>query len=170
MRVTDDGVPVDQLIDVIKNTIKLTGMSNTDTDRDLRVTSVQVKLHTVAVRTVGGKLDFRVPFLGLKLKVGGSVTETDTHTMEITLIPEDLREVHEIRDGEVETVLAEAVETLRAVLTRAGQGDDPFVLKESFVELSFAVTEDGTISLGIDGELKDQITHTLKLGLGAYRD
>jgi len=48
-------------------------------------------------------------------------------------------------------------------MTRAGGGDDPFLLKESTVELTFAVTDDGTISLGIDGDTRDEITHKLKL-------
>jgi hypothetical protein len=59
----------------------------------------------------------------------------------------------------------EAIQTLRTVIARAAEGDDPFVLKDSNVELAFAVAEDGTISLGVEGELKDEITHTMRLGL-----
>ena len=29
----------------------------------------------------------------------------------------------------------------------------------------FAITETGTISLGVDGELANELTHTLRLGL-----
>ena len=57
----------------------------------------------------------------------------------------------------------EAIETMRAIMTSAAEGDDPFTLLDSLVELSFGVAEDGTISLGIDTELKDEITHTMRV-------
>ena len=31
------------------------------------------------------------------------------------------------------------------------------------VELSFGVASDGSIALGVDGELKDEVTHTMRL-------
>jgi hypothetical protein len=48
---------------------------------------------------------------------------------------------------------------------RAAEGDDPWALTTGTVDLSFGVTETGAISLGIDGELASEITHTLHLGL-----
>lgn len=52
---------------------------------------------------------------------------------------------------------------MRAVTARVADGDDPFTLQDSAVELSFGVAQDGTISLGIDGELKDETTHTMRV-------
>jgi hypothetical protein len=49
------------------------------------------------------------------------------------------------------------------VLAGAGGGEDPFVLKESSVELSFALTEDGSIPLGAEAETKDELTHELEI-------
>lgn len=37
------------------------------------------------------------------------------------------------------------------------------MLEDSSVELIFAVTEEGTISLGVDSDRVDEITHKLKL-------
>lgn len=159
------GVAVDQLVTVIKKAIKQANVSSTDTDRDLRVASVYLKLHTIATAKVGGGVDFRVPVLGMKLKFGGGITHQDTHVLEMTLIPEDRGPEHEIRDGDVETLIVEAIETLRAVMARASEGDDPFVLEDGSVDLTFAVTEDGSVSFGIEGELKGEITHTMRLGL-----
>lgn len=159
------GVPVDELVAVIKNAIKRANVSRTDTKRDLQVRSLNLKLNAIATITAGGRLEFRVPVLGMKLKIGGTVTHQDTHTLEMTLVPEPRPEEHEVREREVETVLVEAIETLRTVMVRAAEGEDPFILKNSNVELAFAVTEDGTISLGIEGELKDEITHTIRLSL-----
>jgi hypothetical protein len=68
------------------------------------VASVYLSLHTIAASTAGGRLDFRIPVLGMKPKIGGSVTRQDTHALEMTLVPKSADE-HEVRDGEVETVL-----------------------------------------------------------------
>src|SRR6516225_7680270 len=74
VKVTDQGVPVETLISVVKDSIKRAGISRTSQDRDLQVASVQLILDVVAAKTVGGGLDFRVPFIGMKLRVGGKVT------------------------------------------------------------------------------------------------
>ena len=45
------------------------------------------------------------------------------------------------------------------------EGEDPWVLLASTIDISFAITQTGTISLGVDGELSDEVTQTLRLGL-----
>lgn len=159
------GVPVDELVTAVKRAIKLANVSNTDVDRDLQVASVFLKLHTIAAFTAGGGLDFRIPVLGMKLKIGGHVSRQETHILEMTLIPEESATRHEVRDSDVEATLVQAIETMRAVMVRAADGDDPFVLQDSSVELTFAVSEDGTISFGAEGDLRDEITHTMRLSL-----
>ncbi len=163
MKVSDTGVAVEEVVSTVKTAIRLAGISGTDSCRDLRVNSIQLVLNTVATVTAGGGLDFRIPFLGMKLSMGGSITRRDTHKIDITLVPPDLQ--HEIRDSEVETILLDAIETIRLVVSSASGGDDPFLLKASSVELSFAVTKDGSITLGINGEFKDGITQLLRIGL-----
>lgn len=159
------GLPVDQLVVAIKRAIKQANVSDTDADRDLKVASVYLKLHTIAIVTSGGGLDFRIPVLGMKLKIGGRVSHQDTHNLEMTLIPDESTPLQEVRDGEVETALVEAIETLRTVMARAAEGDDPFILQESSVDLTFAVSEDGTVSFGVEGELRNEVTHTIRLNL-----
>jgi Trypsin-co-occurring domain 2 len=163
MEVTDTGVAIDDVVDAVKNVIKAADISAINTDRDLRVTSLQFVLNAVATTTVGGGMDFRLPFLGMKFSLGSTVTRHDTHTIDITLVPPDLK--HEIREGTVETVLFDAIETIRALMVTAIGGDDPFVLKAGIVELRFAVTKNGSITLGFNGEFKDEITHMLKIGV-----
>jgi Trypsin-co-occurring domain 2 len=165
MQVSDTGVAVDEVVDAVKNVIKLADISETDAGRDLRVASLQLILNTVATVTAGGGVDFRVPFIGMKLSVGGTVTRHDTHTIDITLIPPDLQ--HQVRDSAVEGVLLDAIATIRAVVTRAVGGDDPFRLQTGTVELCFAVTKNGSITLGFNGEFSGEITHTLRVSLEA---
>ena len=165
MKVTDDGVPVEALISVVKDAIKRAGISRTSQDRDLQVASVQLILDVVAAKTAGGGLDFRVPFIGMKLRVGGKVTSKDTHTIDITLVPPEERATRQVRGGEVEEILVNAIATVRAVVAEAAAGDDPWVLSATTIDIRFAITETGTISLGVDGELANEVTQTLRLGL-----
>jgi len=51
------------------------------------------------------------------------------------------------------------------VVTKAAEGDDPWVLSASTIDISFAITEAGSISLGVDGDLANEVTQTLRLGL-----
>jgi hypothetical protein len=164
MNLTDDGVPVDALIAVVKNSVRRAGVSATEPGRDLRVVSVHLNLRVIAAVTSGGRLEFRVPVLGMPVKFGRSVTRQNTHTIDVTLIPPDLLE-RELRDDDVESVLVDAIETIREVMTTAAGGDDPFAIKHSSVELVFAVTDTGSFTIGLDGEFKDEVTHTLRVEL-----
>jgi Trypsin-co-occurring domain 2 len=165
VRVTEDGVPIQELIETIKQAIKTANVSSADPDRDLRVGSVQLTLNAVATRSLGGGLDFRIPFIGMQVKLGSKLTKQDTHRIDISLVPPDLKGRPELRDGDLGSVFVDAINTIRAAVASAATGDDPFILTESSVNISFAVTAEGTISLGVDGGLTNEVTHTLTLGL-----
>jgi len=165
VKVTDAGVPVDTLISAVKDSVKRAGVSRTSQTSDLQVASVQLILDVVASKTVGGRLDFRVPFIGMKLSVGTKVTKKDTHTIDITLVPPKDQDTRQVRGGDVEDVLVNAIATIRNVMTKAGEGEDRWVLSAGNIDLSFAITQTGTITLGVDGELAGELTHTLRLGL-----
>lgn len=165
MKVTDQGVPVDSLISVIKESIKQAGVSRTSQSKDLRVSSVQLILDVVASKTVGGGLDLCVPFIGMNLRAGAKITKKDTHTIDMTLVPPEDRDTRQVRGGDVEGVLVNAIATIRDFMEKAAEGDDPWILAGSTIDISFAVTQNGSISLGADGELTNEITNTLRLGL-----
>jgi hypothetical protein len=165
MHVTEDGVPIEELIDTIKQAIKTASVSSTDLDRDLRVCSVQLTLNAVAIRSLGGGVDFRIPFIGMLVKLGNKITKQDTHAIDISLIPPDLKGRPELRESDIESVFVDAITTIRTAVASAAAGDDPFILTQSSVNISFAVTAEGTISLGVDGSLSNELTHTLTLGL-----
>ena len=168
MNVPDQGVPVDILITVIKDSIKQAGVSRTSQTRDLQVASVQLILDVVASKTAGGGVDFRVPFIGMKLSLGAKVTKKDTHTIDITLVPPEERDTRQVRGAEdVQEILVDAIATIRDVMTKAAEGDDPWFLSAGTIDISFAITQTGTITLGINGELADELTHTLRLGLAS---
>jgi NTP-dependent ternary system trypsin peptidase co-occuring protein len=165
MIITDEGVPVDNLVSVIKDSIRRAGVSRSSPDTDLRVASVQLILEVVASTTAGGGVDFCVPFIGMKLSLGGKVTKKDTHKIDITLVPPEERDTRQVRGGDVEQALINAIATIRHVMATTAEGDDPWLLSAGIVDISFAITQTGTICLGINGELTNELTHTLRLGL-----
>jgi hypothetical protein len=165
VNVAGAGVPIQDLIETVKRAIKAANLSSTDTDRDLRVGSVGLTLHVVATRLLGGGLDFRIPVIGMAVKLGTKLTRQDTHTIHLNLAPPDMVDRPELRDQDIDSVLLDAVTTIRTAVAIAATGDDPFTLTDSSVDISFAVTAEGTISLGAEGGLTDEVTHTLTLGL-----
>jgi hypothetical protein len=57
------------------------------------------------------------------------------------------------------------IATIRDVMTMAAEGDDPWILSAGTIDISFAIIQTGTMTLGVNGELTDELTHTLRLGL-----
>jgi hypothetical protein len=165
LKVTEDGVPVQDVIAAVKLAIKEANISATDTGRDLRVGSVKLVLHALATRTVGGHLSFTVPFIGMPVRFGTKVTKSDTHEIEISLVPPGQGAGVELREAPLDVALVESIETVRAVVASAAGGDDPFALDDANITLSFAVTAEGNISIGVDNSMSGEVTHSLILAL-----
>jgi len=89
----------------------------------------------------------------------------DTHEIEISMVPPAPEERPELRDGNLGDALVKAIETIRATLAAAADGEDPFVLDESKITIVFGVTSEGDISIGVNGSLNDELTQTLTLSL-----
>jgi hypothetical protein len=160
----DDGVPVENLIADIKDALALGGLSPAD-NGNLRLVSVQLILEVVA--TASGKvgLDFRVPFIGTKLSMSAKRVKRDTHTVDIMLVPADRPPATPVRADNMQRALVGAIRTIREMVASAGQGDDPWDLSSGTIDISFAVTRGGIISLGIEGELENELTQILRIRL-----
>lgn len=164
MRVTEAGVPVQDVIAAVKVAIKEANVSTTDEGRDMRVGSVTLVLNALATRTAGGGLSFTIPFIGMQVRLGVKVTKSDTHEIEVTLVPPAKEAGYEVRESLDET-LVDAIQTVRAVVASTAGGDDPFALSDAKITLSFAITADGDISIGVDASATDEVTQTLILSL-----
>jgi Trypsin-co-occurring domain 2 len=165
VRVTDSGMPVQDLIEAVKQAIKTANVSRTTNGRDLQINSVRLTLHAIATRSYGGGLNFHIPLIGTEVKLGGKLSRHDTHEIEISMVPPAQEERPELRDGNLDDALVEAIETIRATLAAAADGEDPFVLEESKITIVFGVTSEGEISIGVNGSLNDELTQTLTLSL-----
>jgi hypothetical protein len=127
VNISDEGAPLDTQIEVIKASVKRGGISRTSKTRDLRVASIQLILEAIASNVARSGVDFRVPFIGMKLKLGGRVTkkpEGHSHYRYHPSSPEDIG--RQVRGGEeVEEALVNAIEAIRSVTSKAAEGDDP---------------------------------------------
>jgi hypothetical protein len=165
MDITKEGVAIDVLIGTIKKSLRRAGISQDASEGDLQVDSVQLVLNIVATESVGGRLDLCVPFVGMKLSMGAKVTKQDTHSITINLMPpEPSQRLRETR-GDIETALVDAIDAIRSAMASAAEGDDPWILSTGEVELSFVITKQGSISLGAEGELSNEVTNKLLLAL-----
>lgn len=161
---TPGSLPVETLIGDIEKAITQANLSTNGTS-DLRVRSVNLVLKVFASASAGGHLDFRVPIIGTRLKIGRRVTRQDTHTIDLTLVPPETA-LHEVRGAAVQEAVVDAVETIRNILREAAAGEHKFRLEQGSVEITFVVTDHGTISLGVEGELQEEVTHTMRLVIG----
>jgi hypothetical protein len=165
VEVTDTGVPVDELVAVIKNSIKRAGISRTSATQDLQITSINLVLKVIATKKLGGGLELCVPFIGMKLSANAKVTEENIHTIDMSLVPRDKPAGREVRGGEIERVLVNAITTIRETMASAAKGDDPWVLSKGKVDISYGITRSGNISLGVDASATSESTNVLRLDL-----
>ncbi|GAA3950937.1 trypco2 family protein [Actinoplanes auranticolor] len=164
MRTIDDGVRIADFITAIKDAVREANISAADADRDLRVSKVDLTLSVVASRDGGAGIELRVPVIGMKIAGKYRHGNSSTQTVQVTLVPPPPAGV-EIRGGDVEETLVEAIETVRAAVAAGLDGDDPFKLESSVVTLVLAVTDTGSIALLGEGDLEDSQTSTLVLTL-----
>jgi hypothetical protein len=100
----------------------------------------------------------------MRLRAGTKVTGQDTHRIDMTLKPPD-RPTGPVPGGNVEDALVDAIVTIRTAMMHAAAGEGPWILSAGTVDISFGVTKAGSISVGADGELANEVTNTLRLRL-----
>ncbi len=161
----DQGVLVTSLVAEIKDALVTAGVTSGNPVRDLRVDSVQLILEVVATKAGGGRLSFRVPFIGTELSAGGKLARHDAHTIDIVLKPPDRPAAGGVHGPDVQQTLVEAIRTVRMTMLSAAEGRDPWALSAGTVDISFGVTKEGVISVGAEGELTTEATNTLRLRL-----
>jgi hypothetical protein len=164
VKTTDDGVRIADLITAVKEAVRAADISAARAGRDLRVSKVDLTLSVIASRDGGAGIELKVPVLGMKLGGRYRHGSSSAQTVQVTLVPPPPAGA-EVRGGDVEDTLVEAIETVRAAVAAGIAGDDPFVLESSTVTLVFAVTDTGSIALLGEGDLADSQTSTLVLTL-----
>jgi hypothetical protein len=162
---TEEGMPVDELIAKVKDALIEAGVTSANAGADLRVHSVRLVLAVIATGGLGGRVNFRVPFIGTEFAVGGKRTQRHMHTIDITLVPPSQTSPGAAR-GNIRDVLVQAILRVRQTVASASQGKDPWYLSTATVDISFGVTKEGTISVAAEGGMTSETTNTLRLSLG----
>ena len=101
MRVTDNGVPVQDLVEFVKQAIKAANVSRSSPDSDLRIGSVRLLLHAIATRSYGGGPNFHIPLIGTEVKLRGNIKRQDAHEIEIGLVLPAQAVRPELRGGDI---------------------------------------------------------------------
>jgi hypothetical protein len=166
MHVDGEEVSAEAVVAVVKRSIERGNLAPAAEHSNLQVTAVDIELKVVTSRSLGGGLHFRVPVLGADVSMRGKSTRARTQTISITLVPPGIGTGHEIRDGDVEEALVEAVATVRRLMAAAAYGESPWLLGSGMVELEFGVTMSGGLVLGFESDRSDESSNKLKLTLG----
>lgn len=164
----EDVKPIEDIIDRVKAAIRAANIGHGG--ESLAVTALELTLRVCKVRVAGGAVEWKVPIIGLTFKGGAKLTQEDVDTLTVKLVPPP-PDVEEAREGlltgkRIEEELAHAIANIRRAIMRAAQGEPVFELGDASVEIEFAVTKEGTLSLIAAPEAKNEVTHTMKLSLG----
>lgn len=164
MEVASDSVAIRNLVDVIKSSICEVQGAAEPRSGELVAASAELTLHVMMDTTVGGKVDLRVPVIGAHLRIGGRRARHRMHTVNVTLVPEHYgRSRHDHGAGDPELVMA--LSAIRDLMDSTGTGGHSWSVAGGTVQVSFAVTDEGSISVGLNSERSDEHVHTLQLEL-----
>jgi hypothetical protein len=159
---SEGGVDVDVLIAEIKDGFALAGLDDAR-DQRLRITGVGLTLEVVLLHTLGGGLKLRVPFIGVDIEGGRDVSETTSHTVEMTFDPFVTEHPAATYRGDIASQIAQTIETVRATMVSAEGGNQPWALRTGTVEIRFGVTSEDRLSIGLSGSKSREHTNTLRL-------
>lgn len=120
-------------------------------DLGLVVEEVEVSLQTAVNLKGGVELDLKV------IKIGTDVSTESVSTVTTTFVPAGA-----VPAAEFKSDLAKALEVIEQGIAAAGNA---MTLSGAAVEVSFAVTAGGGITVVLAGEAKKEETHSVKLKL-----
>lgn len=165
MEVSSESVAIRNLVEVVKASICEVQGNADPRPGELAVAVAELNLQVMMDTTHGGTVDLRVPVIGARLRIGGRRVRHRMHTVHLTLVPEhNGRTRHDHGSGDEELVMA--LRAIRELMdpdtTRGGHS---WSISGGTVQVSFAVTEEGSISVGLNSERSDEHVHSLQLEL-----
>ena len=164
MEVTSESVAIRTLVEVVKSSICEVQGAAEPRAGELVAASATLTLHVMMDTTVGGKVDLRVPVIGAHLRIGGRRGRHRMHSVHVSLVPEHHgRTHHDHGTGDPELVMA--LRAIRDLLDGTGHGGHSWSVAGGTVQVSFAVTDEGSISVGLTGDRSDEHVHSLELEL-----
>jgi hypothetical protein len=164
LEVSSESVAIRNLVEVVKASICEVQGAEEPRGGELVVASAELNLHVMMDTTVGGKVDVRVPVIGAHLRIGGRRVRHRMHTVRVQLVPEHHgRTRHDHGAGDLELVMA--LSAIRDLMEPGGEGGHAWSVAGGTVDVSFGVTEEGSISVGLNSDRSDEHVHSLQLEL-----
>jgi Trypsin-co-occurring domain 2 len=122
----------------------------------LKVTKVDLELHTVINKSAGGEISIKV------LEIGGDVSKDETNTLSLTLVPSvgGL----ELMASAPEDLVA-AIVAIGAASWEAANAPPAFDLNEATVELEVGVTTEGQVKFFAKGSGSREQSHSMAITL-----
>jgi hypothetical protein len=164
VEVSSESVAIRNLVEVIKSSICEAQGAEEPRPGELVVSSAELNLQVMMDTTVGGKVDVRVPVIGAHLRIGGRRIRHRMHTVHVVMVPEHYgRAQHDHGPGDQE--LVSALHAIKDLMEPGSPGGHSWSVATSTVQVSFAVTEEGSISVGLNSDRSDEHVHSLQLEL-----
>jgi len=164
-----DAFDVKDIVGQVKAAITAANLSTEPSATDISVTEVDLTLKVVRDLEAGVDATWKVPFLNLDLSVKGGKKWSTTNTVEMKLVPPKPAQPKAEAVApqiDVESELARAIQLVRTSVAAASTGTPLFDLKAASVELTFAVSDSGELSLVAKADADKDTTQTLSLTLG----
>jgi hypothetical protein len=164
VEVSSESVAIRNLVEVIKASICEVQGAEEPRHGELVVSAAELNLHVMMDTTVGGKVEVRVPVIGARLRIGGRRIRHRMHTVHVMLVPEHYgRARHDHGPGDDE--LVSALHAVKDLMDPTSAGGHSWSVAGGTVQVSFAVTEEGSISVGLNSDHSDEHVHSLQLEL-----
>lgn len=140
-------VEVRRFVSDIQEAIKIAFRDRKDELGNFNVAKVELKLHTIAEQTAGGKITFKIPFIG-DVEIGPEGTNSVTNELHLVFPHEEFKEGATLFGDSVRESITEAVEAIREAIDELNDDPNtPYALSEATINLKFATDRSGNIKV-----------------------
>ncbi len=130
------------------------------------ISKATIELKHIQSVKVGGKWEFKIPFIDLNTKVGADQTNQKTTSIKLVLKPRVTR-LMGVEHEPLTNELISAITAIKVGITAAVSTEPPFELETAEATVLFNIDQNGSVEiLGIGGSAKASAAHSVTLTLG----
>ena len=150
---------VDDIRDLVRQVKEAVNAAIQDSTDSLAVTQLDLEIKTILKKTAGGEINLKV------IELGGSYTEQEMSTIEISLEPGKILRGRGGKRRDLRDDLSEAVKVIQEAVREAERIRPRYGLKKAKITLQVGKTTEGKVALILEGEKSKQTTHKVVLTL-----
>jgi hypothetical protein len=130
------------------------------------ISKATIELKHIQSEKIGGKWEFKIPFIDLNTKVGADQTNQKTTSIKLVLKPRVTR-LMGVEHEPLTNELISAIAAIKVGVTAAANTNPPFELETAEATVLFNYDQNGDIEiLGFGGNAKASAAHSVTLTLG----